>query len=84
MNVTVPGFRNRVSTKSLGVFTAELATLLQAGLPLLRGLRVLEKQESSANLKRIIGELSFSIEGGSTLSEALAAHPKVFNRLFVN
>ncbi len=84
MNVTLPGFRNRVSTKSLGVFTAELATLLQAGLPLLRGLRVLEKQERSANLKRIIGELSFSIEGGSTLSEALAAHPKVFNRLFVN
>jgi type IV pilus assembly protein PilC len=84
MNVAIPGFRNRVSNKALGVFTAELATLLQAGLPLLRGLRVLEKQEPSANLKRIIGELGYSIEGGSTLSEALSAHPKVFNRLFVN
>lgn len=83
-NVTMPGFRNRVSNKALGVFTAELATLLQAGLPLLRGLRVLGKQERSANLKRIIGELSVSIESGSTLSEALAQHPKVFNRLFVN
>ncbi|MDB6058934.1 MAG: pilC 1 [Verrucomicrobiales bacterium] len=84
MNVTIPGTRNRVSAKSLGTFTAELATLLQAGLPLLRGLRVLQKQERSVNLKRIIGELGSSIEGGSTLSEALAFHPKVFNRLFVN
>jgi type IV pilus assembly protein PilC len=84
MNITIPGFQNRVSSKSLGSFTAELATLLQAGLPLLRGLRVLEKQEASVNLKRVINELSLSIEGGSTLSEALAAHPKIFNRLFVN
>lgn len=83
-NVTIPGFRNRVANKALGVFTAELGTLLQAGLPLLRGLRVLEKQERSANLKRIIRELSLSIESGGTLSEALSAHPKVFSRLFVN
>jgi type IV pilus assembly protein PilC len=53
-------------------------------LPLLRGLRVLEKQERNANLKDIIGQLATSIEGGSTFSEALAQHPKVFNRLFVN
>jgi type IV pilus assembly protein PilC len=84
MNVTIPGFSNRVSNKALGLFTAELATLLQAGLPLLRGLRVLEKQEQSANLKRIINAVSVSIEGGSTLSEALSTHPKVFNRLYVN
>ena len=84
MNVAIPGFRNRVSQKALGLFTAELATLLQAGLPLLRGLRVLQKQEESANLCRIIGELALSIESGSTLSEALSAHPKVFNRLFIN
>lgn len=84
MNIAIPGLRNRVSQKTLGLFTAELATLLQAGLPLLRGLRVLQKQEKSPNLRRIIGDLAESIEGGSTLSEALAAHPKVFNRLYVN
>jgi type IV pilus assembly protein PilC len=61
-----------------------LATLVEAGLPLLRGLRVLEKQERNATLKSIIGDLSLAIEGGSTFSEALAQHPKVFNRLFVN
>lgn len=84
MDVAIPGFRNRVSVKALGPFTAELATLLQAGLPLLRGLRVLQKQEESGNLRRIIGDICVSIEGGSTLSEALSAHPKVFNRLYVN
>jgi type IV pilus assembly protein PilC len=68
----------------LTVFTRQLATLVQAGLPLLRGLRVLEKQERNVNLKKIIGELAVSIEGGSTFSEALAQHPKVFNRLYVN
>jgi type IV pilus assembly protein PilC len=47
-------------------------------------LRVLQKQERSANLKTILGDLAVSIEGGSTFSEALAQHPKVFNRLFVN
>jgi len=57
---------------------------VDAGLPLLRGLRVLERQERNPTLKRIIGDLAVSIEGGSTFSEGLAQHPKVFNRLFVN
>ncbi|HTI72526.1 MAG TPA: type II secretion system F family protein, partial [Candidatus Limnocylindria bacterium] len=48
------------------------------------GLRVLEKQERNLTLKRILGDLAVSIEGGSTFSEALAQHPKVFNRLFIN
>ncbi len=73
-----------VKTKVLTVFTRQLATLVDAGLPLLRGLRVLEKQERNPHLKRIIGEIGVAIESGSTFSEALAQHPKVFNRLFVN
>jgi len=51
---------------------------------LLRGLRVLEKQERNPTLKDVVGQLGTSIEGGSTFSEALAQHPKVFNRLYVN
>jgi hypothetical protein len=74
----------RVKPKVLTTFTRQLATLVDAGLPLLRGLRVLEKQERNATLKGILGELALAIEGGSTFSEALAQHPKVFNRLFVN
>jgi type IV pilus assembly protein PilC len=84
LNIRIPGLSGRVKTKVLTVFTRQLATLVQAGLPLLRGLRVLEKQERNVNLKKIIGELAVSIEGGSTFSEALAQHPKVFNRLYVN
>ncbi len=73
-----------VKPKVLTTFTRQLATLVEAGLPLLRGLRVLSKQERNPTLKRILGELALSIEGGSTFSEGLAQHPKVFNRLFVN
>ena len=84
INIKIPGFGGGVKTKVLTTFTRQLATLVDAGLPLLRGLRVLEKQEKNIVLKGIIGELSQSIEGGSTFSESLAQHPKVFNRLFVN
>lgn len=84
ININIPGLSGRVKTKVLTTFTRQLATLVDAGLPLLRGLRVLEKQEKNPTLKNIIGELALSIEGGSTFSEGLAQHPKVFNRLFVN
>jgi type IV pilus assembly protein PilC len=82
--IKIPGLSGRVKSKVLCTFTRQLATLVQAGLPLLRGLRVLQKQEKSANLKTVLGDLSVAIEGGSTFSEALAQHPKIFNRLFVN
>lgn len=82
--IKIPGLSGRVKPKVLTVFTRQLATLVEAGLPLLRGLRVLQKQERNPTLKRIIGELSNGIEGGSTFSEALAQHPKVFNRLYIN
>jgi type IV pilus assembly protein PilC len=84
LNIRIPGLGGRVKTKVLTTFTRQLATLVDAGLPLLRGLRVLEKQERNATLKSIIAKLAVSIEGGSTFSEGLAQHPKVFNRLFVN
>jgi type IV pilus assembly protein PilC len=84
LNIQIPGLTGRVKAKVLTAFTRQLATLVDAGLPLLRGLRVLEKQEQNSALKSIIGDLALAIEGGSTFSEALAQHPKVFNRLFVN
>src|SRR6266403_5924756 len=84
INIQIPGVGGKVKSKVLTTFTRQLATLVDAGLPLLRGLRVLERQERNPTLKSIINELALSIEGGSTFSEALAQHPKVFNRLFVN
>src|ERR1051326_3206548 len=82
--IKIPGLSGKVKSKVLTTFTRQLATLVDAGLPLLRGLRVLEKQEKHPTLRTIIGELALSIEGGSTFSEGLAQHPKVFNRLYVN
>src|SRR3989441_12308327 len=84
LSIKIPGLSGRVKSKVLTTFTRQLATLVDAGLPLLRGLRVLEKQEKHPTLKQIVSELGLGIEGGSTFSEALAQHPKVFNRLYVN
>ncbi|HEU6449014.1 MAG TPA: type II secretion system F family protein [Verrucomicrobiae bacterium] len=84
LEIKIPFLTGKVKPKVLTTFTRQLATLVDAGLPLLRGLRVLEKQERNVTLKKIVGELALSIEGGSTFSEALAQHPKVFNKLFVN
>ncbi|RMF09374.1 MAG: type II secretion system F family protein [Alphaproteobacteria bacterium] len=84
IKIKIPFLSGRVNTKTLTTFTRQLATLVDAGLPLLRGLRVLEKQERNPTLKETIGELAVAIEGGSTFSEALAGHPKIFNKLFVN
>ena len=84
LNIKIPGLGGKVKPKVLTTFTRQLATLVDAGLPLLRGLRVLEKQERNGTLKSVVGDLSVAIEGGSTFSEALAQHPKVFNRLFIN
>ena len=84
INIKIPFLGGGVKSKVLTTFTRQLATLVDAGLPLLRGLRVLEKQERNKNLKEIIAQIAVSIEGGSTFSEGLAQHPKVFNRLYVN
>jgi type IV pilus assembly protein PilC len=84
LNIKIPGLSGKVKAKTLTIFTRQLATLVDAGLPLLRGLRVLERQERNLTLKEIIGKIGTSIEGGSTFSEGLAQHPKVFNKLFVN
>lgn len=84
INIKIPGLGGKVKTKVMTAFTRQLATLVDAGLPLLRGMRVLERQERHPTLKRVIGEIATAIEGGSTFSEALAQHPKIFNRLYVN
>ena len=73
-----------ISAARLSEFTRQLATLLDAGIPLLRGLRSIQEQEENQKLKALLGALIRSVEGGSTFSEALAAHPKIFTRLYVS
>lgn len=77
-------FGGGVPTKVLVVFTRQLATLINAGLPLLKGLAVLAKQEKHPALKAAITDISGLVEGGSTFSEALYAHSKIFNKLYIN
>src|SRR3954471_21252540 len=76
--------RKTVKPKVLMIFTRQLATLIDAGLPLLRGLNVLAKQERDTVLKNTINKLADSVQGGSTFSEGLAQHPRLFNDLYVN
>ena len=73
-----------VSVKELALFTRQLITLVRAGMPLLRGLELLERQERNVTFRRIIGELAGAIRAGGTLSAAMAAHPRVFDRLYLN
>lgn len=74
----------RVKVKNVTQFARQLSTLQDAGLPILRSLRILEEQQKAGNFKRIIGYVADDIEGGSTLSEAFAKYPHAFDRLFVN
>ena len=74
----------KVKTKAVCQFARQLSTLQDAGLAILRSLRILEQQQKGGNLKRIIGYMADDIEGGETLSGAMGKHPKCFNRLFVN
>ncbi len=78
------GGAGRVKPKVLMIFTRQLATLIDAGLPLLRSLNVLGKQEPNPALKKTINSLAESVQTGATFSESLAQHPKVFNKLFIN
>ncbi len=73
-----------VSQRQLTTFTRQLATLQDAGLPLLRSVRILQAQLKPGVLKNVLIDVADDIEGGSTCSEAFANHPRVFDKLFVN
>lgn len=72
------------SSKQLSLFTKQLSILQDAGLPILRSLRILETQQKSGRLKNALMDVGDEIESGATLSEAMAKSPKTFNRLYIN
>lgn len=74
----------RVKPKQLMIFTRQLATLIDSGLPLLRSLTVLSNQEPNPMMRGTLLALADSVQSGSTFSEALAQHPKIFNKLYIN
>ncbi len=76
--------RARVSTKALTQFTVQLSTLQDAGLPIVRSLKILEGQMEKGPFKAVVGEVTDEVEGGSPLSESMGRHPKVFDGLYTN
>ena len=76
--------KKKVSTKSLVLFTRQLATLIAAGLPLVKSLRTLQDQLETGTLKGVIKSIADEVESGSNFSEALAHFPKVFPDFYIN
>ncbi len=73
-----------VSAKDLQIFTRQLATMIDAGLPLVQCLDILATQSENKSFKKILTQVKSSVEQGSTFSDALKKHPKVFDELYVN
>ncbi len=74
----------RASTRDLALFTRQLATVLEAGIPLVRGLRGLAADSSSRILSRAVDDVALRIEKGESLSDAMAAHPEAFNKMYIS
>jgi type IV pilus assembly protein PilC len=77
-------FTRVAGPRELAVFTRQLGTLHRAGMPLLRGLEVLARQERNPRFSRVIAELGETIKSGGTLSGSMANHPRVFDELYIN
>lgn len=76
--------RGGVSEKDLVVFTRQFGTMINAGLPLVQCLDILATQSENAVLKKAVGEIKTDVESGSTFSDSLRKHPKIFDDLYVN
>ncbi len=83
MSIALPG-GNKIKPKQLTQFTRQLATLIDAGLPLVRSVTVLRDQAKPGPVKNISANLAEEVEAGSTFSEALSKHPKTFSKLYIN
>jgi type IV pilus assembly protein PilC len=80
----IPGFSDRVKLKDVAIFSRQFATMINSGLSLLRALYILAEQTESKPLADIVNQVRMDVERGASLSQALAKHPKAFNRLYVS
>ena len=79
-----PAISGKVKDKDKVIFVRQFATMIDAGLPLVQCLDILQEQQDNANFKRVIRQIKKDVEEGSTLSDAVKKHPKVFDNLFHN
>ena len=83
ITISLP-FGKKVQQRSIAIFTRQLATMIDAGLPLVQSLEILASQQDSKVFKGILREIREDVEGGSTFAGALKKHPNVFNDLYTN
>ena len=84
IRISLPFFKQKVKQRSVAVFTRQLATMIDAGLPLVQSLEILSSQQDSKVFKDVIRQIKEDVEGGSTFAGALTKHPSAFNELFTN
>lgn len=77
-------FKPKVTGKDVVIFTRQMSTMIDAGLPLVQCLEILEKQQANPTFKKVLGEIRMDVESGSTLADAMRKHPKAFDKLFTN
>src|ERR687892_99717 len=82
--ISIPGFGAKVTTKDISLATRQLATMIDAGLPIVQCLDILAQQSENKLLRNTIGTIRKDVEEGCTLADALRKHPKVFDDLYVN
>jgi type IV pilus assembly protein PilC len=80
----IPFFQPRVTDKDIVVFTRQLATMIDAGLPLVQCLEILSRQQENSTFRRTIAEIQQDVEAGTTFADSMRKHPKVFDSLYSN
>lgn len=84
LEIKLPFVKKKVKAKDLVVFTRELSTMINAGVPIVRSLNTLKEQAESPELQRVLEAVTGKVQGGAPLSDSLEAHPKVFSLVYVN
>jgi type IV pilus assembly protein PilC len=82
--ITIPGFGDNVKTRDLVIFTRQFATMIDAGLPIVQCLDILQAQATVKPLRKAIQQIKDDVEAGSSFNEALRKHPKLFDELYIN
>ncbi len=77
-------FKPKVTGKDIVIFTRQLSTMIDAGLPLVQSLQILTKQQENQTFKKVLGAIQTDVETGTTFADAMRKHPKVFDNLFSN
>ena len=80
----IPFFQPKVTTKDIVIFTRQLSTMIDAGLPLVQSLEILGDQQENVTFKKVLIEIRTDVETGNTFADAMKKHPKIFNTLYCN